>query len=410
LVHGIERLQTLRFGDAPSRARKPVRNGDVLISTVRTYLKAIALIDGAAANWVASTGFAVCRPSQGLESRCLYRAVQSIPFVESIVASSTGVSYPAITPSALGNLRIPVPNLAKQKAIADFLDRETARIDHLIEKKQRLVELLEEREISLLEVTVKGQQEGRELVESGVEWIGQIPGRWRTAKITQVARLESGHTPSRSEDAYWVPSECTIPWFTLADIWQVRRDGRVYVRETKEKISPLGLANSAARLLPAATVILSRTASVGFPAILGVSMATTQDFVNWICGPLLRPKFLYYALRAMRREFSRLMMGSTHQTIYMPDVRSFKIPLPPIDEQDEAIEKLDSILMQFKVAVQKTETSVDRLNEFRSSLITAAVTGQMDLETWGKHGQTDRRLEAIEELMEQQPEPQEAAV
>src|SRR6202011_4510067 len=92
---------------------------------------------------------------------------------------------------------------------------------------------------------------------------------------------------------------------------------------------------------PANTVILSRTASVGFPAILSVPMATTQDFVGWICGERVRPKLLYYVLRAMKPVFRRLMMGSTHQTIYMPDIRSFRTPLPPLDEQDEIVERLD---------------------------------------------------------------------
>ena len=81
---------------------------------------------------------------------------------------------------------------------------------------------------------------------------------------------------------------------SLADVWQIR-EGRVdVIRETAEKVSPLGIANSAARVLPAGTVIVSRTASVGFSALIAEPMATTQDFVNWICGPRLRPKYLLY--------------------------------------------------------------------------------------------------------------------
>ena len=128
-----------------------------------------------------------------------------------------------------------------------------------------------------------------------------------------------------------------IPWFGLADVWQIR-DGRTdYVTETNEKISEIGLANSAARLLPKGTVMVSRTASVGFSSIMGVDMATTQDFVNWVCGPTLLPEYLLYVFRSMTHEFRRLTMGSTHQTIYMPDVGRFSTPIPPIDEQDRIV-------------------------------------------------------------------------
>jgi len=149
-------------------------------------------------------------------------------------------------------------------------------------------------------------------------------------------------------DAYWVPEECVTPWVSLADVWQLRSGEVVFIEETKEKVSEVGLANSAARLLPKDTVILSRTASVGFPAILGEPMATTQDFAAWICGPVLRPKFLYFVLLTMRPEFHRLMMGSTHQTIYMPDIRAFRTPLPPVNEQDEICANLETVVQQIR--------------------------------------------------------------
>ena len=295
------------------------------------------------------------------------------------------------------NITIPNHGLPTQKAIADFLDRETARIDQLIEKKQRMVEVLQEREEATFLGVVTGQKSDGPKKASGVEWIGSIPGDWQALKVTQVARQETGHTPSRKVASFWVPEECVIPWFSLSDVWQIRQDGRVYVSETSEKISHIGMQNSAARLLPANTVILSRTASVGFPAILSIPMATTQDFVGWICSNRVRPKYLYYVLRAMKAEFRRLMMGSTHQTIYMPDIRSFRTPLPPILEQNQIVSELDENISRFQSAAAKIKLSIDRLREFRSALITAAVTGQIDVSTWGKQGTADCRLDRIEE-------------
>jgi len=107
---------------------------------------------------------------------------------------------------------------------------------------------------------------------------------------------------------------------------------RVRLRNRGGKSASLAWPTRAARLLPKGTVIVSRTASVGFSAIMGVDMATTQDFVNWVCGPGLRSEYLLYVSRSMRQELRRLMMGSTHQTIYMPDCPTLSTPIPPLPE------------------------------------------------------------------------------
>ncbi|WP_419165520.1 restriction endonuclease subunit S [Candidatus Palauibacter sp.] len=216
----------------------------------------------------------------------------------------------------------------------------------------------------------------REYRESGVGWLGEIPAHWEAKRTKFAATLRSGHTPSRQKAEYW--QDCTIPWFSLADVWQVR-DGRVeYVHETAEKISEIGLANSSARLLPEGTVVLSRTASVGFSAILGGDMATTQDFVNWVCGPSLRPEYLLYVFRAMGPEFRRLTMGSTHQTIYMHDVGGFSTPVPPVPEQDQIVAFVRKEIGRIDALVANQERLINLLREKRTALISDAVTRGLD--------------------------------
>ena len=129
---------------------------------------------------------------------------------------------------------------------------------------------------------------------------------------------------------------------TLADVWQLRDGTTDVIHETTEKISTLGLANSAAVKHSAGTVILSRTASVGFSAILGSDMATSQDFATWTCGARLHPRYLLHALRAMAPDLQRLSSGSTHKTVYMPDIEQLRIPLPPMPEQLRIAASLDT--------------------------------------------------------------------
>lgn len=153
------------------------------------------------------------------------------------------------------------------------------------------------------------------------------PSGWRWALLTDVAQLESGHTPSRTRPDWWGGD---IPWLALPDIREL--DGRVSMRTT-ESTNEHGIANSSARVLPAGTVCLSRTASVGFVTILGKPMATSQDFVNWICGPELNPEFLMHALRASRTFIRSLSSGAVHKTVYMPTLKAFQVCMPELEEQ-----------------------------------------------------------------------------
>lgn len=369
--------KAVRFADAPSRARRVLKDGDTILSTVRTYLKAIASFPVVEENLIASTGFAVLRPNGVLVPRFAFWAALAEPFVENVVAHSAGVSYPAINPTTLGSLPIVVPPTQQQERIANLLDDKTARIDALIAEKQRLVEHLDAGGIDLLHQAVTKGLKPTRLTSSRREWIGAIPEHWSAPYIKFVAQVESGHTPSRQVPEYW--ENCHIPWFGLSDVWQIRDGVKEMVTETSELISDLGLANSSARLLPSGTVMLSRTASVGFSAIMGVPMATTQDFVNWVCGPKVLPDYLLYVFRSMRSEFERLKFGSTHSTIYMPDIAKMAMPLPPLDEQREIVAFARNRKKRLEELKSFATAELKKLREYRSSLISAAVTGQLDL-------------------------------
>lgn len=360
-----------------------LRVGDVIItkdSEDRHDIGVPAYVRNTADDLVCGYHLTVLR---ALPKKCrgdfLFWALQSKAAKEAFAVEASGITRYGLGQEGIKGLSLLLPDLASQKQIADFLDAETARIDALIEKKQRFHEIVVEREEASFLDAVTGRNLICDRQPSGVRWIGDLSSGWLAPKFTQVARQETGHTPSRKEPSYWIPEDCVIPCVSLADVWQLRSGEAVYLTDTAEKISAFGMANSSARLLPKDTVILSRTASVGFVAIMATDMATTQDFAAWIPGSKIRSKFLYYELRAMKPEFRRLMMGSTHQTIYMPDIRSFRTPLPPLPEQDRIIASLDASIGTYRQVNTKIQTSITRLREYRAALITAAVTGQIDL-------------------------------
>lgn len=169
-------------------------------------------------------------------------------------------------------------------------------------------------------------------------WASKIAQHWQVVPLRYVARMGTGHTPDRSKSHYW--ENCAVPWVTTGDV-----TGRLGpldpLLDTEQKISEVGLANSAAVLHAEGTVMLSRTASVGHSVRIGKPMATTQAFVTWTPGPQLDSRYLLLVLRAMAQEWERLAYGSTHLTIYMPDLESVRIPLPPIEEQRRIANFLD---------------------------------------------------------------------
>ena len=161
------------------------------------------------------------------------------------------------------------------------------------------------------------------------------PKGWQWLPLTSVARMESGHTPSRKKAEYWGGD---IPWVGIKD---AKKANGATIHETLETTNALGIAHSSARVLPAGTVCLSRTASVGYVAKMGRAMATSQDFANWVCSDRLDPDFLRLLFIAEGSAFSRFSSGSVHQTIYYPELKAFHVCIPSLEEQKRIVAVLD---------------------------------------------------------------------
>jgi len=314
--------------------------------------------------------------SPAVSGRFAYYLAVTIPFD----FYSTNTALPSMTKGALSSHRVAHPPLPEQTQIAAFLDRETAKIDGLVAEQRRLMALLKEKRQAVISHAVtQGLNPHAPMKPSGIEWLGDVPAHWEVRKLCNLARLESGHTPSRQRADYWIEEDCVIPWFTLADVGFLRDDRNIFIESTTQRISQVGIENSSARLLPPETVLLSRTASVGFSGITKISLAVSQDFAAWICSARIHPRYLLSSLRAMKPEFHRLMMGSTHQTIYMPDIEAFRVPVPPIIEQLAIVDFIEGETFKLDTLTLEAQRAIDLLQERRTALISAAVTGQIDV-------------------------------
>jgi len=249
-------------------------------------------------------------------------------------------------------------------------------VDALISKKRQLQARVDERtRVELTEVAC-GRTSGQRLRDSEHPWLGAIPATWPVERLKFVARLETGHTPSRARPELW--KTATTPWVTLNDVGYLKE--HQYIDVTTNFISEEGLASSPARVLPAGTVIRSRDATVGRCGILARPMATSQHFVNWICGERLKPEYLWLVLRtAMQGYFISLTAGATIKTIGMPQVNDFAVPLPPLGEQEQLIQDAFRIRGTSKSLMGSIDLQISRLREHRQALITAAVTGELNV-------------------------------
>ena len=194
---------------------------------------------------------------------------------------------------------------------------------------------------------------------------------WSWSQLTELARLESGHTPSRKHPEYWGGD---LPWIGIKDA-RDHHGGEVH--ETLENTNPLGIANSSARMLPARTVCLSRTASVGYVTIMGRDMATSQDFVNWICGAALLPEFLKLLLLAQGNDIRRFASGSVHQTIYFPEVKAFHICHPPVIVQQQICDAMEAVRERAAALIDLYQSKVEAIDALRQSLLQKAFAGEL---------------------------------
>lgn len=382
-VNGVTAVEEMIFENAPSRARRIVRNGDTIVSTVRTYLRAIAPIRESESEYIVSTGFAVIRP-RDIEARYLSYALRESCVVEKIVSRSVGVSYPAVNASEISTIPIPLPSSIEQNSIADFLDNETEKIDALVAKKRQLIEKLKEKRTALISRTVTrglppeaaraaGLNPNPKFKPSGIEWLGDVPAHWEIWKLAHgFLNTGSGTTPP-SENEAWYDGD--IPWVTTSEL----REN--IVSSTSKMISQEATVEfSALRVFPkGALVIAMYGATIGRLGILGVDAATNQACCVMYGERALSVRFMFYWFQVFREQVVILATGGGQPNISQEKIRSLKIACPCLEEQEQLANYLDQESKKLDVLIEMVLAAIKVLQEYRSSLITAAVTGKIDI-------------------------------
>lgn len=293
---------------------------------------------------------------------------------DALIALGNGTTYQELSGRSLANFKIPKPSLQEQNAIVSYIVARCAPIDEAISRHRQAIDKLEEyRRAVVVKAVTKGLDSGVPMKDSGVTWIGMIPTSWDVQRIKFVASLASGGTPSRDHQDYW---DGNIPWVTTGDL----NGGEVTL--TAEKITQLGLENSSAKIFSTGTVLVAMyggAGTIGKCGILVGDFAINQALCAIRCRSSLDPYYLLYQMHAIRPYWMRHAAGTRKDpNISQALISNERIVVPPYEEQLKIVSELNSICADIDDSIKRQNDIISKLEEYRRSLIHAAVTGRID--------------------------------
>ncbi len=285
---------------------------------------------------------------------------------------STAVSQ--LSTEQISPYKVFSPPLSEQQAIAAFLDRETGRIDALIAKKQRLLELLAEQRTALISRAVtRGLDASVKLKPSGVEWLGDVPEHWEVKRLKNAFTIFNGSTPESSKEEYW---DGDIVWFTPEDLGN---NNKKIISDSRRKITKEGYSSIGAKIVPPKSIIISTRAPIGHLAVASVSSCTNQGCRSLVTKNGYSADFYYYYLFSSKNNLNAIGKGTTFIELGTQGLGSYSVPFPPLHEQQAIAAFLDSETAKIDALSAKVTTVIERLKEYRTALISSAVTGKIDV-------------------------------
>lgn len=350
--------------------------GDVVVNRMSAYQGALGVTSRVG---IVSPDYLVLRPASAVSPRWLHHLMRSRWFVSEMASRVRGIGSigtgnvrtPRVSSEDIGQIVVPLPHMTAQQTVAEFLDTETARIDALITKKRRTIHLLGHR----------GRQRARDAVTLGRGYSDPIavsarealPSGVRPLKASWIAQFGSGTTPESGNEMYYGGG---IPWVLTGDLDDSD------LEHTTRTVTDRALQDySALKVHPAGSLVVAMYgATIGRLGVLRVAAAVNQACCVITPGSDLEPGFLFYYLMAFRSEVIDLGRGSGQPNISQEILRALRLPIPPRSVQRKIVAELNSAGQLRGSTVQRLIHQIELLEEHRQALITAAVTGNLDLE------------------------------
>ena len=391
---GIVEKERMRFSEAPSRARRVVEKGDVIVSTVRTYLKSIASIPDFKTPLITSTGFAVLR-ARDIYPSFLNFALLSQLFVDEVEARSVGISYPAINATELIAIKVVVPPLPEQRRIADYLDEKCGAIDVAIAEAKKGIEEYKAWKKSLIFETVTGKRrvgvfnaetqrrrEAEKMKPSGIPWIGTIPEGWAMVKASKIFSVITDFVASGS----FADLRENVKYLDYPDYAQLIRTADVSGKS--HELKPVYISKesydflSGSNLYGGELLLPNIGASVGDVYIVPrlyerMSLAPNAIMVkNSSCDKFY---FYFFSCDSGRLALEDIAESTAQPKFNKTDFRNLRLPAPATEEQQAIANYLDEKCAAIDAMVAEKEALIADLEAYKKSLIFEVVTGKCEV-------------------------------
>lgn len=393
----VPQLETAAKTD-DNENRKCVLAGDYVINSRsdRKGSSGLSSLDGSV-----SLINTVISPDETMHGAFVHHLFRSVSFQEEyyrygkgIVADLWSTNY-----GEMKAITLAVPPADEQQAIAAFLDRETAKIDALVAEQERLIALLKEKRQAVISHAVtKGLTPHTPMKDSGIEWLGEIPAHWKAVPMKHLVTFRSGGTPSKDNLDFW---NGDIPWASAKDL---KAD---VLTDTLDHLTKHAVDERAATLVPAGAVaVLVRGMMLArlFPVCeLGVPMTINQDLKALLPSAHIDGSFLAWALRGTAEETLNRLDEAGHGTkaLRMEAWTSMELPLPPLAEQADIVAHIRTLIGAIDQLAVEAQAAITLLQERRAALISAAVTGKIDVRGLVAPEDTDRADDLCVELSDQ---------
>ena len=295
--------------------------------------------------------------------------------METVVAQSVGVSYPATNASDIAKISISVPPLEDQKQIAAFLDRETESIDALVDKQEHLIALLrEKRQAVISNAVTRGLKPNAKMKASGVEWLGEVPAHWEVKKLKHVCSMSALYGANIAATYYQETGVRFLRTTDITDDGQLRKEG-VFLSE--EFVRDY--------ILNDGDILLSRSGTIGrsflYQSKLHGPCSYAGYLVRFVPASHTLPKYVFFFTKtqAFERFLQVMAISSTIENVNADKYANAHLPVPPLEEQKQIATFLDRETEKIDTLIEKCETAIGLLKERRTALISAAVTGKIDV-------------------------------
>jgi type I restriction enzyme S subunit len=336
------------------------RNGDVLFGKLRPYLRKSVLVDK---DGICSTDILVFRATEKCIPEFICLLTHTDEFVGHAKATTSGVQHPRTSWSGLREFKLHVPPIPEQRKIVGVL----GVVQRAMEQHERLLALTAELKKALLHQLFTAGLRGEPQKQTD---IGHVPKSWDMGMIGDVAKIQSGGTPTRDVPENWRGG--TIPWVKTGEI-----DYRT-IQTTEERITPVGLANSAARLFPAGTLLMAmygQGVTRGRVAVLGIEATTNQA-----CASItphdeskVSSPFLYYFLEYHYENLRKLGHGANQRNMNAALIRGFPVAYPSGSEQAEIVSALSAFDAKQQIRQRKHTTLIALFRTLLHQLMTAQI-------------------------------------